>query len=611
MAPCYFPPFHSPEGNHNIGSRVQSTSIGNEPMVSKNTKRAPTIKQENQDHPGKLLHDRYLLEHDTSRNSANKDRKATPAPVDYGIGKRRASAHPESEPVTKRAKKLHSPCLNYEGQRIAAVDCSNDVLRWERDVAKEDFSSSNATLREQMEAMYVAHKAAIQQKETELDEWEAKCQRQLMEQQRIEVNLVVAKQTIEVLQQDRSLEISELNEMVAAVPIDLDEAKGGHGIAKDTISNLEKSQGKLTAEQIKSLTLERDAAFRHTEKLETQLRSATEAWTASRSELEPSHVKVVELAAAIDGQEECVRETALQMKSIFRERESALADVTKLQSMMLTDSCQGHDVALPTLEANITKISALVIEQGVDNTQGLDLARPESETKINTVAELKNVPNASVVEFSKAAKLSGGGSASIGGLDTTTYIPNGDRDEAHEVAKTGRDQLGIERTMGVTVEVGLPTPTSISTTVERVVHTPTVERVTNYSPDETPTVLSAATSCPPRRIWTLEEDGKLAEAVKKHGNDWVAAAAMVPGRTRHQCHQRWTRSLDSSRKGKKSDNWKPEEDGKLVEAVKKHGNDWVAVAAVVPGRTNYQCYKRWTPTTGRSRLSGNQKKTSS
>jgi myb proto-oncogene protein len=40
--------------------------------------------------------------------------------------------------------------------------------------------------------------------------------------------------------------------------------------------------------------------------------------------------------------------------------------------------------------------------------------------------------------------------------------------------------------------------------------------------------------------------------------------------------------------------WKPEEDAKLIEAVKKkHGNDWVAVAAMVPGRTNVQCRYRW------------------
>jgi hypothetical protein len=57
MTPCYFPPPHSSEGNHNAGSRVQNASIGDEPVVPKDTMRAPTTEQENQDHPGKSLHD--------------------------------------------------------------------------------------------------------------------------------------------------------------------------------------------------------------------------------------------------------------------------------------------------------------------------------------------------------------------------------------------------------------------------------------------------------------------------------------------------------------------------------------------------------------------------
>jgi hypothetical protein len=82
MTPCYFPPTHSPhspEGNHNAGSRVQNASIGNETVESKNAKRAPAIKQEKQEHPGKVLHDRHVLEQEKRWIAANDDRK--PAPV--------------------------------------------------------------------------------------------------------------------------------------------------------------------------------------------------------------------------------------------------------------------------------------------------------------------------------------------------------------------------------------------------------------------------------------------------------------------------------------------------------------------------------------------------
>jgi hypothetical protein len=137
----------------------------------------------------------------------------------------------------------------------------------------------------------------------------------------------------------------------------------------------------------------------------------------------------------------------------------------------------------------------------------------------------------------------------------------------------------------------LQAPTSFSNATDGVTTDPS---------DDTPTdpvslaaaLPSAAASRAPGRRWKGEEDGKLVEAVKKHGKDWVAVAAMVPGRSNSQCQQRWTSSLDpaNGKKGK----WKPEEDGKLVEAVKKHGNDWVAVAALVPGRTNNRCHQRWT-----------------
>ena len=48
--------------------------------------------------------------------------------------------------------------------------------------------------------------------------------------------------------------------------------------------------------------------------------------------------------------------------------------------------------------------------------------------------------------------------------------------------------------------------------------------------------------------WTPEEDAELKRAVKKHGKDcWVAAAAMVPGRMNSLCRKRWVNTLDLDR----------------------------------------------------------------
>jgi hypothetical protein len=151
--------------------------------------------------------------------------------------------------------------------------------------------------------------------------------------------------------------------------------------------------------------------------------------------------------------------------------------------------------------------------------------------------------------------------------------------------------------------------TSFPTSVDDVVDTPTYETMnstrspvdtptsetmnSNGSPDNTAASLPhAGASRAPRRSWTAEENAKLVDAVKKHGKDWDVVAALVPGKTRVQCRIRWVNYADPSivrAMGK----WTTEEDAKLIDAVKKCGKDWGAVAALVPGRTNEQCGHRW------------------
>jgi hypothetical protein len=97
--------------------------------------------------------------------------------------------------------------------------------------------------------------------------------------------------------------------------------------------------------------------------------------------------------------------------------------------------------------------------------------------------------------------------------------------------------------------------------------------------------------------WTEDEDSKLKDAVQTHGGkNWIAIAALVPGRTQKQCCRRWhdvlSHSIDraSGRKGE----WTEDEDDKLNDAVQTHGGkNWIAIARLVPGRTRNQCRNRW------------------
>jgi hypothetical protein len=97
--------------------------------------------------------------------------------------------------------------------------------------------------------------------------------------------------------------------------------------------------------------------------------------------------------------------------------------------------------------------------------------------------------------------------------------------------------------------------------------------------------------------WTEEQDSKLKDAVKTHGDkDWVAMSALVPGLTRAQCNNRWKDALDPSidRANKRTGKWTEDEDIKLKDAVQTHGGkNWGAIATLVPGRTRKQCRDRW------------------
>jgi hypothetical protein len=82
-----------------------------------------------------------------------------------------------------------------------------------------------------------------------------------------------------------------------------------------------------------------------------------------------------------------------------------------------------------------------------------------------------------------------------------------------------------------------------------------------------------------------------------HGSkSWDIIAALVPGRTKIQCCSRWHDVLLPSidRVNMRTGTWAEEEDIKLKDAVLTHGgNNWGAIAALVPGRVKRLCWDRW------------------
>jgi hypothetical protein len=105
--------------------------------------------------------------------------------------------------------------------------------------------------------------------------------------------------------------------------------------------------------------------------------------------------------------------------------------------------------------------------------------------------------------------------------------------------------------------------------------------------------------------WTPEEDAKLNNAVtntckKRYGTEyrtnWIAIAALVPGRVESQCLTRWKDVLNPSidQSNERRGTWTEDESMKLQDAVQTHGGkNWHKIAALVPGRTISQCRDRW------------------
>jgi hypothetical protein len=121
--------------------------------------------------------------------------------------------------------------------------------------------------------------------------------------------------------------------------------------------------------------------------------------------------------------------------------------------------------------------------------------------------------------------------------------------------------------------------------------------------------------------WTADEDSKLKYTAERLGRkSWGAIAALVPGRARRQCRDRWTNVLAPSIDGAngRTGEWSEDEDIKLKNAVQTYGGKyWGTIAALVPGRSEKRCWGRWhyfldpSISEANERVNGEKTKTSS
>ena len=98
--------------------------------------------------------------------------------------------------------------------------------------------------------------------------------------------------------------------------------------------------------------------------------------------------------------------------------------------------------------------------------------------------------------------------------------------------------------------------------------------------------------------WTPAEDQLLAVIVSnyngpEHGK-WAKISEQIPGRSRKQCEERWSRSIDPDINHAE---WTEAEDEILQNLVVNYDGPeygkWIQIAEQIPGRTAGQCLRRW------------------
>eukprot|EP01017_Pseudomicrothorax_dubius_P031725 TRINITY_DN4074_c0_g3_i2.p1 TRINITY_DN4074_c0_g3~~TRINITY_DN4074_c0_g3_i2.p1 ORF type:complete len:500 (-),score=94.89 TRINITY_DN4074_c0_g3_i2:168-1667(-) len=105
--------------------------------------------------------------------------------------------------------------------------------------------------------------------------------------------------------------------------------------------------------------------------------------------------------------------------------------------------------------------------------------------------------------------------------------------------------------------------------------------------------------------WTLEEDERLTEWVRREGpTKWAQAAAFITGRSGKQCRERWFNNLNPC---VKKGSWSEEEDELIFKLYKQYGSSWSKIAKFLVGRTENSIKNRFYSTL--RKISADKKKT--
>ena len=93
-----------------------------------------------------------------------------------------------------------------------------------------------------------------------------------------------------------------------------------------------------------------------------------------------------------------------------------------------------------------------------------------------------------------------------------------------------------------------------------------------------------------RQRWSSTEDALLRQLVDSFGTDWTRIAMHFPHRTARLVKERWHAHLDPNIIRMR---FSPEEDRRILEAVRLRGTSWSLIAELFPGRTPLMLKNRY------------------
>jgi hypothetical protein len=98
--------------------------------------------------------------------------------------------------------------------------------------------------------------------------------------------------------------------------------------------------------------------------------------------------------------------------------------------------------------------------------------------------------------------------------------------------------------------------------------------------------------------WKQDELGRLLNAVRDKGRDWLAVAHLVKTRSRQECWAKYRaevssgRVTDTTKPKRQKKMWTPEETALLMTAIAIHGRNWKLVALHVASKCQADCRKK-------------------